>query len=63
MADARNTGGYRQGGEADDDGGQDHVGQHPTGRPRKSSARKRRQKDNKLFGGTIWGRKPKEDGS
>ncbi len=59
MADAKNTGGYKQGGEADDDGGQDHVGQNPTGRARKSSAGQRRKKERKLFGGTKWG-KPKE---
>lgn len=51
--------GYVNGGEAED-GGDGNVGQNPTGRPRKSSARKRRQKDNKLFGGTIWGRPPKK---
>jgi hypothetical protein len=54
MADAKNTSGYRQGGEGDDDGGQDHVGQNPTGRPRKSSARTRRKKLRRLFGGTEW---------
>lgn len=41
-----------------EDGGQDLVGQNPTGRERKSSAGKRRQKDNKLFGGTAY-EKPK----
>lgn len=46
--------GYVNGGEADDDGGQDHVGQNPTGRERKSSARTRRKKDRRLFGGTPW---------
>jgi hypothetical protein len=48
---------------ADDDGGQDKVGKNPTDRERKSSAGKRRQKDNKIFGGTKWSKKPKkEDG-
>lgn len=37
-----------------EDGGLDRVGQNPTGRERKSSAGKRRQKDNKLFGGTAY---------
>lgn len=41
-----------------EDGGLDTVGDNPTGRPRKSSAGKRRQKDNKLFGGTSY-EKPK----
>lgn len=50
---------YRNGGE--DDGGQDRVGQNPTGRERKSSARTRRKKDNRLFGGTPWAKKPKDD--
>lgn len=27
---------------------------NPTGRKRKSSAGKRRQKDRRLFGGTLW---------
>lgn len=40
-----------------EDNGSDNVGQNPTGRPRKSSAGKRRQKDAKLFGGTEWDRK------
>lgn len=56
MGDAKNTSSYRQGGEGDDSGW-DTVGDNPTGRARKSSARKRRQKDRKLFGGTLWGRK------
>lgn len=43
-----------------EDGGTDNVGQNPTGRPRKSSAGKRRQKDNKTFGGTQWDRKDKK---
>jgi hypothetical protein len=46
---------------ADDDGGQDKVGKNPTGNPRKSSAGKRRQKDNKIFGGTKWAKKPKKE--
>lgn len=41
-----------------EDGGLDTVGDNPTGRPRKSSAGKRRQKENKLFGGTSY-EKPK----
>lgn len=49
---------YVNGGEGD---GQDAVGQNPTGRKRKSSAGQRRKKDNKLFGGTRWG-KPKKEG-
>ena len=61
MADAKNTSGYRQGSEGDDDGGQDHVGQNPTGRPRKSSARTRRKKDRRLFGGTPWAKKKNDD--
>lgn len=48
---------YVNGGEDD---GQDRVGQNPTGRERKSSARQRRKKDRKLFGGTLWSKK-KED--
>lgn len=32
----------------------DPASRNPTGRKRKSSAGKRRQKDRKLFGGTIW---------
>lgn len=55
MADAKDTPRYTQGGEVDS--GWDTVGDNPTGRPRKSSARKRKQKDRKLFGGTPWGRK------
>lgn len=52
--------GYQDGGEVphnDDDEGWDTVGDNPTGRKRKSSARQRRQKSRKLFGGTIWGKK------
>lgn len=59
MADAKNTSGYRQGGEGDDDGGQDKVGQNPTGRPRKSSSRTRNKKLRRLFKGTPW--EPKKD--
>ncbi len=55
MADAKDTSRYKQGGA--DDSGWDTVGDNPTGNPRKSSAKKRRQKERKLFGGTIWGRK------
>jgi hypothetical protein len=46
---------YVNGGEDEDDG-QDHVGQNPTKRERKSSARTRRKKDRRLFGGTPWAR-------
>jgi hypothetical protein len=52
MADAKNTGKYTQGGGTDD--GWDTVGDNPTGRPRKSSARSRRKKLRRLFGGTEW---------
>lgn len=54
--------GYRNGGEADDSGW-DTVGQNPTGNPRKSSARTRRKKERRLFGGTPWARQDetKED--
>jgi len=53
---------YVNGGEGppeddDDDELLDQVGQNPTGRKRKSSARTRRKKDNRLFKGTIWERK------
>lgn len=37
-----------------EDGGQDLVGQNPTGRDRKSSAGQRRKKERKLFGGTKY---------
>lgn len=62
MGDAKNTDGYKQGGEGDD-GGQDAVGQNPTGRKRKSSARTRGKKDRRIFGGTPWAKakKPPED--
>lgn len=46
----------------DGGGNQDPVGQNPTGKARKSSAGKRRQKDSKLdkdLGGTKWERKDK----
>jgi hypothetical protein len=59
MADAKNTGSYRQGGEVNDPGW-DTVGDNPTGRPRKSSARQRRKKDRRLFGGTPWSRKEQD---
>jgi hypothetical protein len=52
--------GYQDGGyEPGDDDNEpwDTVGDNPTGRPRKSSARQRRKKDRKLFKGTRWGRK------
>ena len=60
MGDAKNTSGYKQGGEGDDDGGYDPVGQNPTGRPRQSSKRTRGKKDRRLFGGTPWLKKPKD---
>ena len=41
----------------EDDGGSDKVGQNPTGRARKSSAGKRRQKESKTFKGTKWEKK------
>lgn len=44
---------YVNGGEAQD-GGDDGVGDNPTGRPRKSSARTRRKKLRRLFKGTQW---------
>ena len=38
------------------------ASQNPTGNARKSSAGQRRKKDEKLFGGTPWGKKkPGED--
>lgn len=43
-----------------EDEGQDKSKGNPTGRPRKSSAGKRRQKDSKQFRGTPWEKKPKE---
>lgn len=48
-----------------EDGGDDNVGQNPTGRPRRSSARTRRKKDRRLFGGTQWSKddQTKENGS
>lgn len=60
MGDAKNNDSYKQGGEGDDDGGQDHVGQNPTGNKRKSSARTRGKKDRRLFGGTPWAKKPED---
>lgn len=51
MADAKDTPAYRQGGE---EPGWDTVGDNPTGRPRRSSARTRRKKDRRLFRGTPW---------
>lgn len=44
----------------EDDGGSDKVGQNPTGRERRSSAGKRRQKDQKTFGGTKYDKKGKK---
>lgn len=50
--------GYTDGGYEDDSWRDDNPeSQNPTGRKRKSSAGKRRQKDRKLFGGTRWGKK------
>lgn len=50
--------------ESEDESGStpawDTVGDNPTGRPRKSSAGKRRQKDRKLFEGTPWARDDSE---
>lgn len=40
----------------DDDNDRDPADQNPTGRKRKSSARTRRKKDRRLFGGTRWGK-------
>lgn len=44
---------YINGGEAQDDGS-DRVGDNPTGRARKSSARARRKKLRRLFKGSQW---------
>jgi len=44
---------YVNGGEVFD-GGDDNVGDNPTGRARKSSAGQRRKKLRKLFKGTQW---------
>lgn len=44
---------YVNGGEVFDDGSDD-VGDNPTERKRKSSARTRRKKLRRLFGGTEW---------
>ena len=41
----------------DDDERWETVGDHRTGRKRKSSSRQRRKKSRKLFGGTRWGKK------
>jgi hypothetical protein len=46
------NGGWSQ--EEPDDDGLDRIGNNPTGRPRKSSARQRRKKIRKLFGGTGY---------
>ncbi|AWY07240.1 hypothetical protein SEA_ARACELI_2 [Streptomyces phage Araceli] len=61
MGDAKDTSGYRQGGEGDGKQDDDPASQNPTGRKRKSSAGQRRKKDRKLFGGTPWAKK-KDDG-
>lgn len=53
MSDAKDSEKYRQGGEIQDDGW-DTVGDNPTGRPTRSSARQRRKKLRKLFRGTPW---------
>lgn len=50
---------YINGGEDD---GSDPVGDNPTGRKRKSSRRTRDKKARRLFRGTPWERKPKDDG-
>ena len=42
---------YINGGEGDE---RDPEDQNPTGRKRRSSARTRRKKDRRLFGGTPW---------
>lgn len=42
---------YINGGEGDD---RDPEDRNPTGRKRKSSARARRKRDRRLFGGTPW---------
>lgn len=52
MGDAKNTSSYRQGGEGDSGG--DNVGQNPTGRARKSSARSRGKALRRLLGGTAY---------
>lgn len=52
------NGGYEPGDDGDEVDA-DKVGKNPTGRERKSSAGKRRQKDRKLFGGTKWGKDKK----
>lgn len=44
---------YVNGGEGQD-GGDDNVGDNPTGRARRSSARTRRKKLRRMFGGTPW---------
>jgi hypothetical protein len=55
MGDSKDTPRYRNGGEGDrEDDAWDTVGDNPTGRPRKSSARQRRKKLRKLFRGTKW---------
>lgn len=46
----------------EDDGGQDKVGKNPTGRERKSSARTRRKKERRLFGGTQWSKEGDDKG-
>lgn len=51
---------YINGGEGDDRDPQD---QNPTGRKRRSSARTRRKKDRRLFGGTQWDNDKKKKGS
>lgn len=50
------NGGWEPADEPQDDGW-DTVGDNPTGRSRRSSARSRRKKERRLFGGTPWARK------
>lgn len=56
---AVNRPGYMNGGEVPQEPDPD-AGDNPTGHARRSSARTRRKKDRRLFGGTMWDRK--EDG-
>lgn len=59
MGDSKDNAQYKNGGEGPQDDGRDPVGQNPTGRPRKSSAGKRRRVLRRLFGGTPWDPKKK----
>lgn len=60
MGDAKDTDKYKQGGEGPGTPDDDPASQNPTGLRRKSSARQRRKKDRKLFGGTPWAKKKDE---